>query len=103
MYSRVTQLEIDTMRIGLTDAAELFTAEVLPGLRGQSGYEGSFALITPEGKGLIATFWETEDGATDASGFASGELERHVTIFRSPPGREVYEVAVADIPESVSV
>ena len=103
MYSRVTQLEIDTMRIGLTDAAELFAAEVLPGLRDQSGYEGSFALITPEGKGLIATFWETEEGARDASGFAAGELDRHVTIFRSPPGREVYEVAVADLPESVSV
>lgn len=103
MYSRVTQLEIDTVRIRLTDAAQLFATEVLPGLREQSGYEGSVALITPEGKGLIATFWETEDGATDASGFASGELERHVTIFRSPPGREVYEVAVADLPESGSV
>ncbi len=37
MYSRVTQLEIDTMRIGLIDAAELFAAEVLPGLRDHPG------------------------------------------------------------------
>ncbi|HET8968609.1 MAG TPA: hypothetical protein VFN06_04210 [Gaiellaceae bacterium] len=103
MYSRVTQLEIDTMRIGLTDAAGLFATEVLPGLREQPGYEGSFALVTPEGKGLIATFWETEDAAKDSAGFASGELARLTTIFRAPPGREVYEVAVADLPEGVSV
>jgi heme-degrading monooxygenase HmoA len=103
MYSRVTQLEIDTMRIGMADAAALFAEEVLPGLRDQDGYEGALALATPEGKGMIVTFWETEEGAQDAAGFASGELSRLMTIFRAPPGREVYEVAVADLPEGVSV
>ena len=103
MYSRVTLLEIDTMRIDPADARELFRAQVLPDLREQQGYEGSVALITDEGKGLIATFWGTEDEARDSSGFASAELERFMTIFRAPPGREVYEVAVADLPEGVSV
>jgi heme-degrading monooxygenase HmoA len=103
MYSRVTQLEIDTMRIGPADASALFAHEVLPDLREQPGYEGAVALITEEGKGLIATFWETEDEAQDASGFASDELERFMTIFRAPPGREVYEVAVADLPEELSL
>ena len=103
MYSRVTQLEIDTMRIGPADASALFAYEVLPELREQPGFEGVVALISEEGKGLIATFWETEEEARDASGFASAELERYVTIFRSPPGREIYEVAVADLPEEVSV
>ena len=103
MYSRVTQLEIDTMRIGPADATALFAHEVLPELREQPGYEGAVALINEEGKGLIATFWETEEEARDASGFASAEVERYLTIFRSPPGREVYEVAVADLPEEVSV
>ena len=55
------------------------------------------ALVTPDGKGMILTFWETEAGAQDASGFASAELERNVTMFRSPPGREYYEVALADM------
>jgi hypothetical protein len=103
MYSRVTQLEIDTMRIGTADAAALFDDQVLPGLRDQPGYEGVLALITPEGKGMIVTFWESEDGARDASGFASGELERYMMIFRAPPGREVYDVAVADLPNGVVV
>lgn len=103
MYSRVTQLEIDTMRIGMDEAAELFAEQVLPGLCDQPGYEGALALATPEGKGLIVTFWETEEGARDASGFASQELERFVTIFRAPPGRDVYEVAVSDLPDIVAV
>jgi hypothetical protein len=103
MYSRVTQLEIDTMRIGMAEAAALFEEQVLPGLRDQPGYEGALALATPEGKGMIVSFWDSEDGARDASGFASDELERFVTIFRAPPGREVYEVAVADIGDVVVV
>jgi hypothetical protein len=97
MFSRVTLLEIDILRVPMEDAAALFEAEVVPGLREQEGYEGAIALATPEGKGMIVTFWETEEGARDASGFASEALERFVTLFKAPPGREVYEVAVADL------
>ncbi len=96
MYSRVTLLEIDTMRVDIDDAAALFKAKVAPGLAEQEGYEGAVALVTPDGKGMIVTFWDTEEGAQDTSGFASAELERYVTMFRSPPGREYYEVAFAD-------
>ena len=66
MYSRVTLLEIDTMRVDIDDAAALFRAHVAPGLSEQEGYEGAVALVTPEGKGMIITFWDTEDGAQDA-------------------------------------
>jgi hypothetical protein len=96
MYSRVTLLEIDTLGVDLADATALFRAEVAPGLAEQEGYEGAVALVTPEGKGMIVTFWATEEAARDASGFASAALERYVTLFRSPPGREYYEVAFAD-------
>ena len=97
MYSRVTLLEIDTMRVDIDDAADTFRAVVAPGLAEQEGYEGAVALVTPEGKGMIVTFWDNEDEAQDISGFASAELERFVTMFRSPPGRELYEVAFADM------
>jgi hypothetical protein len=97
MYSRVTLLEIDTLRVDMEDAAALFREQVVPRLREEHGYEGVIALATPEGKGMIITFWDTEEGARDASGFASGELERFVMLFRAPPGRDVYEVAVADM------
>ena len=97
MYSRVTLVEIDTMRVDVDEAAELFRTEVAPRLAEQDDYEGAVALVTPEGKGMIITFWETREGAQDASGIASAELERNMTMFRSPPGRELYEVSFADL------
>jgi hypothetical protein len=97
VYSRVTLVEIDTMRVDIDEAAELFRTEVAPRLAEQGDYTGAVALVTPEGKGMIITFWETREGAQDASGIASAELERNMTMFRSPPGRELYEVAFADM------
>ena len=61
MYSRVTLLEIDTMRVDIDDAAAIFKAKVAPGLAEQEGYEGAVALVTPDGKGMIVTFWDTEE------------------------------------------
>lgn len=98
MYSRVTLLEIDTVRIDVADAVTLFRERVLPGLTAQPGYDGATVLTTPEGKGLILSFWETEAEAAAAADFATEELERYVTLFRSPPGREQYEVSFADLP-----
>ena len=98
MYSRVTQLEIDTMRVDVDAAVELFRTDVLPALEEQDGYEGAVVLATADGKGLIVTMWETEEAAVAAAGFASGALEEHMTLFRAPPGREYYEVAFADVP-----
>jgi hypothetical protein len=43
VYSRVTQLEIDTVRVGADEAVELFRDEVAPLLREQEGYEGASA------------------------------------------------------------
>ena len=98
MYSRVTQLEIDTLRVGVEEAVGLFTESVLPGLRAQDGYEGSLVLATPEGKGLILSLWSSEEEAARSASFASSALAEHVTLFRSPPGREQYEVAFAEMP-----
>jgi len=98
MYSRVTLLEIDTMRADVDEAVGLYRDQVMPRLRDEEGYEGVVVLATPEGKGMIVTFWETEDEAQDASGFAAVELERYMTMFRAPPGREHYEVVFADLP-----
>ena len=85
MYSRVTLLEIDTMRITLDEAVALFEEQVLPQLRELDGYEGVVVLTTPEGKGMLLSLWATEEAAEASAGFASAELERLVTLFRSPP------------------
>ena len=68
---------------------------MLPQLREQDGYEGVYVLTTPDGKALIMALWETEEAAAgDHAGFYDEQLERYVTLFRAPPGRERYEVVV---------
>jgi hypothetical protein len=98
VYSRVIQLEIDTLRIAMDDAAAAFREEVLPRLRELDGYEGVLVLTTPEGRGIIVSLWSTKEALEAGTGFATGELERYMTIFAAPPGREHYDVTLADLP-----
>jgi heme-degrading monooxygenase HmoA len=100
MVARVTLVEVDTVRTRLDDAIELYKQSVMPALHEQEGYEGAYVLTTPEGKALVLTFWE--DAETAAAGVASGfyaeQVEKFVTVFRAPPGREAYDVVVAEAP-----
>ena len=98
MYSRMLLVEIDTLRVSVEEATDLFESVVVPQLHQQEGFEGSLVLVTPEGKGIVITFWETEEDAVRAADFGSGVLERYVAMFRSPPGRDYYEVVQADLP-----
>lgn len=100
MYSRVTQLEIDTVRIAIDEAVELFRREVVPALQQQEGYEGVLVLTTPEGRGTIISFWASEEAAeaSGETGFYPETIARYVTLFRAPPGRERYAVAYSDVP-----
>lgn len=98
MYSRVTLLEIDTMRIDVDAAVAVFREQVLPSLEELDGYAGVVVLATPEGKGMIITAWDTEEDADAAAHFATTAVEDRITLFRSPPGREHYEVVLADMP-----
>jgi quinol monooxygenase YgiN len=100
MVARITLAEIDSVRTSVGKAVEQFEESVMPELRAEPGYEGCYVLTTPEGKAVVMTFW-TDDGAADASlasGLYAAQVEKFVTIMRSPPGRETYQVAVADAP-----
>ena len=102
MYSRVTLLEIDTLRIDLDSALELFRERVLPQLREQPGYEGLYVLTTAEGKALVMSLWANEEDAlASQAGVSDEELARHTVLFASPPGRERYEVSLVDAPVTV--
>ena len=98
MYSRVTLLEIDTLRVDLDDAVEQYETKVMPRVRELPGYEGVAVMITPEGKGMIVSFWDSEEAVEATAGFAASALEEFVTLYRSPPGREHYKVAFAEMP-----
>jgi heme-degrading monooxygenase HmoA len=98
MYSRVTLLEIDTLRTTIAAAVEQFEERVLPQLREEDGYEGIVVLANPDGKAMLVSIWEDEYAANASAGFASHALEEFVTMFRSPPGREGYDVVIAEMP-----
>ena len=99
MFARVTQLEIDVMRASVEEAIARFDAEVLPALRGRPGFCGAMVLANPMGFGTIVTLWETEAEARPDEEYEA-TLQRYVTLFRSPPGRETYEVVLADLPRA---
>jgi hypothetical protein len=97
VHARITQLEIDPVRTSVDAAAAVFEAEVLPALREQAGFLGVYVLSTPEGKATLISFWETAEQADSAGeqGWYTDVLSTYTTLFRSPPGREHYEVRVA--------
>lgn len=98
MYSRVTLLEIDTLRADLDELVERYETTILPAVREMPGYEGVVVMITPEGQGMIVSFWDSEEAVTASAGLAAGAVDEFVTLYRSPPGREHYKVAYAEMP-----
>lgn len=100
MFARTTMAEIDTVRMSVDDAIQLFKDSVLPALHEQDGYEGTYVFVSPEGKALALTFWSTEEAAEAGvySGFYNEQLAKFVTIYRSEPGRETYELVLAEAP-----
>jgi hypothetical protein len=100
MVARVTLAEVDALRIATAEAVELYRESVLPAIHQRDGYEGCYVLTTPEGKALVVTFWASEQaaGAALESGFYDEQVSKFVTFFRSPPGRETYEVSIAEPP-----
>ena len=103
MFARVTLFEIDTLRVGLDEALARFKEMIVPEARKQEGYEGMYVMRTPEGKGLVMSFWASEEAAAAgvASGYYDEQVAKFVTTYRVPPGREQYEVVVAEAPGTV--
>ena len=102
MIARVTLAEIDSVRMSVDQAVKLFRDSVVPALREQEGYEGVYVLLSDEGKVLALTFWESEEaadaGIAGSRSFYAEQVGKFVTLYRSPPGREMYDVVLADAP-----
>jgi heme-degrading monooxygenase HmoA len=105
MIARATMAEIDPVRMSVDDAVELFRESVLPALHEQPGYDGVYVLLTPEGQALVLTFWESEAeadaGLEGSRSFYAKQVEKFVTLYRAPPGREHYDVVLAEAPTAV--
>ncbi len=104
MVARVTLAEVDVVRKNLDDLIEFYRQAVMPAQHAQDGYEGGYVLTTPEGKALVIAFWRDEAAAEAgmASGFYGEQVQKFVTVFKAPPGREMYDVAVTDVPAVVT-
>ncbi|HWC31432.1 MAG TPA: hypothetical protein VG845_15225 [Dehalococcoidia bacterium] len=99
MHARVTLFEMDTLRIGLDEALELFKERILPRLRAHPQCTGVIALETPEGRGMLITFWDSEAAAAESleAGFYDEQLAEFTMFLRQPPGREHYEVVFQEL------
>ncbi len=102
MVARVTSAEIDPVRQNPRRAVERFESELIPALQEQEGYEGCYVLLSEEGKVLVITLWSSDEAAraTRLSGFYQAQIEKisEFVVFRAQPGREAYEVVVAEAP-----
>ena len=105
MVARATIADIDPVRMSIGEAVELFRESVVPALHEQEGYKGVFVLLSPEGQALALTFWENaeaaEAGLKGARSFYSEQVEKFVTLYKAPPGRELYNVVLAEEPATV--
>jgi len=100
VIARCTMAEIDAVRMSVGEAVTVFRESVLPALHEEEGFEGAYVLLAPEGKALVLTFW-ADEGAAEAglrSGFYQEQVEKFITLYRAEPGRETYEVVLADAP-----
>jgi heme-degrading monooxygenase HmoA len=102
MVARVTVAEIDPVRQNPRRAIERFESVLVPALHEQEGYEGCYVLLSEEGKALVMTLWSSAETAHESrvSGFYQSQIEKlsDVVFFRAPPGREAYDVVVAEAP-----
>jgi heme-degrading monooxygenase HmoA len=103
LIARVALGEVDTVSTSTDDAVAVFREAVVPAFRKQDGYGGCYLLLSDEGMALVISLWETDDAAD--AGIAGGrsvfdeQIQRFTAVYRSPPGRETYRVAVTDTPE----
>jgi heme-degrading monooxygenase HmoA len=107
MVVRVTEAEIDVVRTNPADAIALFEKSVVPALREEEGYLGCYVLLSEEGKVLVLSFWTSDDAAraTRLSGFYAEQVEKFsdLVVYRQAPGREAYDVVVAETPQEATV
>ncbi len=99
MFARTTQFEVDTMRINLDEALERFKSVVMPRLKTQPSYLGTMVLETPEGRGVLMTFWDSAEAVAETfdTGFYEEQVGEFLMFLRQPPGREHYEVVYNDL------
>jgi hypothetical protein len=95
MHARILTVQIQHDR--LDEASRLYQEQLLPAVRQQSGFKGSWLLVDRHtGKGLAILLWETETDlrAGEANHLLQQQIAQMARTFVSTPLRELFEVAV---------
>jgi heme-degrading monooxygenase HmoA len=107
MVVRATEAEIDVVRTNPADAIAVFREAVIPALHEEEGYEGCYVLLSEEGKMLVLSFWTSDETARASrlSGFYEAQVEKFsdLVVYRQAPGREAYDVVIAEVPQEAVV
>ena len=78
---------------------------MFPHCTSSPGTRASTSSSRHEGQALVLTFWESEEaadaGLAGSRSFYGEQVEKFVTLFRASPGRETYEVLLAEEPTLV--
>jgi heme-degrading monooxygenase HmoA len=102
MVARVTLAEIDPVRQNPRRAIERFENDLVPALKEQEGFEGCYVLLSEEGNVAVITLWSSDESARASrlSGFYQAQIDKlsDLVVYRAPPGREAYDVVVAEAP-----
>ena len=81
MVARATLAEIDTVRMSIDEAVELFRTSVRSCAARAEATRACYVLLSPEGKALVLTFWERRRGRDRRA--------RRSRSFYARAGREV--------------
>ena len=97
MFARLTTVYVKPDRVD--KAIEIFNESIIPAAREQEGYQGADVLVDREsGKGVVITFWETEENAiaNEENKYYQEQLLKTVVLFIADPRREGFDVGVMD-------
>jgi hypothetical protein len=85
VYASVTQFTVDFRGDDMNVAQDAFERDVVPEMRKQAGYEGSYFLRTTKGSGVLISLWEDE--ATAQVSLHSGPFVDQMAALRRVLGK----------------
>jgi len=100
VYASVTQFTVDFRGDDMDVAQDAFERDVVPEMRKQAGYEGSYFLRAARGAGVLISLWEDEAAAQ--VGLHSGPFVDQMAALRRVLGKigdeQAFRIGFADHP-----
>jgi heme-degrading monooxygenase HmoA len=98
-YARFIYYEVNPS-FDYDEGLRVWQDEATPADRQQPGYKGNLVMgDRATGRGIVVALWETKADleASEASGHYQRQAHRFMHVLKTPPIREVYEVAAHNV------